>query len=90
MCDVRLLKKIATTKSIVAPKSTGYNTYQYPNANIFTDPILAIMAVAPPDGCKVLVICITTIEMETASADESYISVGMILCTVTPINAQRT
>ncbi len=34
---------------------------------MFGVPITAINAVAPPGGCKVLVICMATIESETAN-----------------------
>lgn len=60
----------------------------YPNVFIFSLPIFAIKAVAPPGGWSVFVICIKTIERETANAEDSYNSLGINLCTVTPTIAQ--
>lgn len=51
--DVMLLKISATIKRINTPVNTGNKTYRYPNALIFSDPITAINAVAPPGGCRV-------------------------------------
>ena len=47
--------------------------------------MLASNAVAPPGGRSVLVICIKTIERVTAIAEDSQISFGINLWTVTPI-----
>ena len=64
-----LLKIKATIKRINAPLKTGENTYQYPKSRIAGEPVTAIKAVAPPGGCKVLVICINTIAEATATAE---------------------
>ena len=45
---------------------------------------MAIKAVAPPGGCNVLVICIKTIEIETASGAVSHKISGTNFATVTP------
>jgi len=83
-----LLKIIATNNRIAAPDKTGLKTYQYPIEMILADPIFAIKAVAPPGGCSVFVICIETMETETAKAEDNQGSLGIILCTVTPTIAQ--
>lgn len=43
---------------------------------MFSVPITAIKALAPPGGCKVLVICITTIEVATAIGAATQIRSG--------------
>lgn len=62
-----LLKIKAVKNKIKTPVRTGDNTYQYPKSLILGVPIIAINAVAPPGGCKVFVICIKTIDKETAN-----------------------
>lgn len=67
-----LLTIMAERNRIVTPVKTGDNTYIYPSPSILAEPMLAISAVAPPGGCMVLVICIHTIERDTASAAASH------------------
>ena len=71
-----LLKINAVKNKISTPVSTGDRTYQYPKFFIFSVPIIAIKAVAPPGGCKVFVICIKTIDKETANGADKYIVLG--------------
>ena len=66
LCEVTLLKIRATTKRIIAPVNTGDIGYMKPIAFTFSVPMIGSNAVAPPGGCKVFVICIITIESETA------------------------
>lgn len=84
-----LFTMMAEMNRTVTPVSTGDRTYIYPNPRIFAEPILAISAVAPPGGCIVFVICIATIESDTASADATHniSGDGNNLCAVTPIKA---
>src|SRR4051812_18131792 len=77
--DVRLLKIRAVNSSIIEPARTGDKTYIYPSAFIFSEPITAIKAVAPPGGCRVLVICIHTMERETAKGAVNQITSGNTL-----------
>src|SRR6478752_1113126 len=65
-CEVMLLKIRATTKRIKAPANTGKIGYMKPIAFTFSVPMMGSNADAPPGGCKVFVICIITIESETA------------------------
>ena len=64
--DVMLLKIKAVINKTNVPIKTGEKTYIYPKAFILSEPMMAISAVAPPGGCKVLGICIIIIADETA------------------------
>lgn len=83
-----LLKIKATKSSIKLPVRTGESTYQKPISFIFSVPITAIRAVAPPGGWSVLVICIKIIEKDTANGAASQIISGNTLCIATPAIAE--
>ena len=72
------------------PIKTGESTYRYPKAFILSEPMMAINAVAPPGGCKVLVICIRIMAVETARGAAIQMISGANLWTVTPIRAEIT
>src|SRR6218665_241493 len=78
-CGVILFTISATANSIVTPDSTGDSTYRYPNDLIFSEPITAINAVAPPGGCRVLVNCMPIMDSETANGAVSQIISGISL-----------
>lgn len=80
----------ATIKRIKHPTKTGEITYQYPIFFNSTEPVTAIKAVAPPGGCKVLVICIKTIDNETAKGAAIHKISGMSFWMLTPIIAETT
>ena len=48
--DVKLLKISATHSKVITPVSTGDTRYINPRGLIFSEPIIAINAVAPPGG----------------------------------------
>src|SRR5688572_6730848 len=73
---VRLLNIKATASKIRQPVNTGESTKRNPRAFIFSEPITAINAVAPPGGCRVLVSCMATIEIETAKGAVSQMISG--------------
>ena len=73
---VMLLKIHATINKIKDPDKTGDSTYMNPSAFTFSEPMIAINAVAPPGGCKVLVTCIKTMESATAKGAVSQIILG--------------
>ena len=50
LCVAMLLNIKATINRIIVPDKTGDKTYKYPNVFIFSAPITAIKAVAPPGG----------------------------------------
>lgn len=66
LLEVMLLKIKAVMSKTNVPIKTGESTYIYPKAFILSDPMIAINAVAPPGGCRVLVICIIIMADETA------------------------
>src|SRR5690606_16575136 len=90
LLGVRLLKTRATRSSMAAPVKTGDNTNQYSIAFIFSDPITASSAVAPPGGCKVLLICIAMMDSATANGAVNQITGGQSLHMVTPTRADIT
>ena len=83
-----LLNIKAIKSKIKHPVKTGDSTYQNPIVLIFSVPITAIRAVAPPGGCRVLVICIKTMEKATAKGAASQSVSGKILYIATPTIAE--
>ena len=79
----------AIINKIVTPERTGSMTYINPSALIFSVPILAISAVAPPGVCKVFVICMATIEIDTAKAqaNQFHSGLGIRYAMLTPMHA---
>ena len=63
--------------------------YQYPKALIFSEPIIAMSAVAPPGGCRAFSICMAMMELATATAQVSQKTskYPMVFSTVTPMKA---
>lgn len=55
---------------------------------MFSVPIMAISAVAPPGGCKVFVNCMAIMDVDTAKGAASQIISGINLAIVTPIIAE--
>lgn len=83
-----LLVMSAMINRMNTPDATGESTYPKPKAFIFSEPMLAMSAVAPPGGCIVLVTCIATMDRETANAEDNQSSCGRSLYTSTPITAE--
>ena len=73
---------------MIVPVKTGDNTKKYPSDFIFSVPITAISAVAPPGGWSVRVVCITIMERATARGAVIQIISGKNLYTLTPIIAE--
>ena len=84
-----LFTTTAMISSINDPVATGINTYINPNSCIFSLPITAINAVAPPGGWSVRVSCMTIIEVATAKAEQNQMFPEKSLKAATPIIADN-